>query len=236
MRNSSLTFALLVLGLWWSAEGWSQDCVVELSALKGSYEGDCRNGKAHGKGKAVGTDKYEGEFRSGLPDGQGSYTWSNGNSFTGKFSKGLREGKGTMIYKRVQAPDSTVTGYWRKDQYAGKNEKPWIVRYTSRSVTEVQVEVKSDGFRQVSFLVSNTSGGAISMDNGELPRLKVDDIQMLRGNYGRILNQGGQSKKSETIVFDVEFPAYMKLSIGGEQVEIEFLEEGNYTVNIRINQ
>jgi hypothetical protein len=28
----------------------------------------------------------------------------------------------------------------------------------------------------------------------------------------------------------------MKITIGSEQVEIEFLEEGSYIVNIRINQ
>jgi hypothetical protein len=238
MKNSLLlqsVFGLIAL-FFVSSFVWSQECAVEKETLKGTYTGDCKNGKAHGKGKAAGTDMYEGEFRSGWPDGQGTYTWSNGSSYVGKFSKGLREGKGTMIYKRNNAPDSTVGGYWKKDLYAGKYERPWIVHYTSKSVTEVQVELKNDGYKQVTFFVTNTSGGAVSMDGGELAKLKVDDIQMTKGSHGRTFVNSDHAKKTETIIYDVLFPAYMKVTIGSEQVEIEFLEEGNYIVNVRINQ
>ncbi|HLG38120.1 MAG TPA: hypothetical protein VI461_00580 [Chitinophagaceae bacterium] len=215
---------------------FSQECSVEKGSLKGSYTGDCKNGKAHGKGKAIGTDEYEGDFKSGLPDGQGTYKWSSGNSYTGKFAKGVKDGKGTMIYKRNNAPDSAVTGFWKKDQYAGKYEKPWVVHYTSKMVTEVQVEVKKDGFNLVTFFVTNTSGGAATFDGGELQKLKVDDIQMTKGSHGRTLVNSDHAKKTETIIYDVSFPAYMKVTIGSEQVEIEFLEEGTYIINVRINQ
>src|SRR5438045_1091784 len=91
----SFTFTLLVTG----AKLFSQDCVVESDSLKGTYAGDCRKGKASGHGKAIGADIYEGEFSSGLPDGEGTYTWRNGDSYKGKFQKGLKNGSGVYTYK-----------------------------------------------------------------------------------------------------------------------------------------
>lgn len=109
-------------------------------------------------GKAVGTDTYEGEFRAGLPDEQGIYTWSNGNTRTGKFVKGLREGKGNAIFKRTNAPDSLVEGFRKKNVYPGKYENPYKIYFTSKSITQTEVEYKKDVFNQVTFFVTNTSG------------------------------------------------------------------------------
>ena len=65
-------------------------------SLKGTYEGDCKNGKADGKGKATGTDSYDGEFKNGLPDGIGKYNWKSGDYYEGEWKKGLKDGKGEM--------------------------------------------------------------------------------------------------------------------------------------------
>jgi hypothetical protein len=92
--------------LLFSFAAFSQTCEVDKESLKGTYTGDCKKNKAHGKGKAVGIDTYEGEFKNGVPDGQGTYTWGNKNIFEGKFLKGLREGKGKMTMKRKGAQDS----------------------------------------------------------------------------------------------------------------------------------
>ena len=59
------------------------DCRVMVDDIAGSYEGDCYKGKAHGVGKAIGKDTYEGEFKKGYPEGKGTYTWINGDYFEG---------------------------------------------------------------------------------------------------------------------------------------------------------
>ena len=193
---------------------FSQDCVVEKESLKGTYTGDCKNGKANGKGKAVGTDAYDGDFKAGLPDGQGTYIWSNGNHYIGKFVKGMKEGKGAMSYKRTNANDSIVDGYWKKDNYTGKFEKPFVVIYKSKSVTDVEVQSKNNGFKQITFYVTNTSGGATTISGEEMPKMKVDDIQLTKGSYGRTMSSGDHAKKTEMVLYDVMFPIHMKVSIG----------------------
>ena len=79
---------------------------------------------------------------------------------------------------------------------------------------------------------------------GELPKMKVDEIALTKGSYSRMSSNSDHAKKTETILYDVIFPIRMKVTISSEQaetkfseqVEIEFYEEGNYSVNVRINQ
>jgi len=213
---------------------YSQQCEVEKESLKGTYAGDCKKGKAHGKGKSVGVDTYEGDFKSGLPEGHGTYTWSNQNTFTGKFFKGLREGKGLMVIKRAGAADSLVEGYWKKDVFIGKNEKPWIVYSKTGSVTKVDAEFEVDQMHRIRFIVTNTTGGVGSV-GGQLPKFKVDNVVILKGNYERLTSLESHYKSTETSLMEIRFPLRVKLQIAREEIEMEFFEAGNYTVNIAIN-
>lgn len=99
------------------------DCRVMLDDIAGSYEGDCHKEKAHGHGKAIGKDTYEGEFKKGYPDGEGKYTWINGDYFEGTFVKGKREGEGKMVFASVNA-DSILTGYWEDDRFHQEEKSP----------------------------------------------------------------------------------------------------------------
>ncbi len=65
------------------------NCDVAAPKLYGYYKGYCQNGKAHGQGKAIGKDAYEGQFINGSPHGQGVYMWGDGKCFTGQFKQGV---------------------------------------------------------------------------------------------------------------------------------------------------
>jgi len=224
--------ALLLLSL----TAYSQTCEVDKESLKGTYTGDCKKNKAHGKGKAVGVDTYEGEFKNGIPDGQGTYTWSNKNVFEGKYLKGLREGKGKMTMKRDGAQDSVVEGFWKKDAYIGKYEKPWIVHSKTGSVRDVEVEFTSDPLARIKIVVTNTTGGAQTSSGATMPRYTVDNVQVLKGHYERLTSLESHLKSTETTLIEVVFPIRVKLNIGTEEVELEFFESGSYTVTISINK
>lgn len=216
--------------------GWSQECSVEKQSLKGEYTGDCKKGKAHGKGKAVGADTYEGEFKSGQPDGQGTYTWNSGNTFKGKYVKGFRDGKGTMTFKKAGGQDSIVEGFWKKDVYIGKYEKPWIVHSKTGSIRDVRVEFSPDPIRRIKVIITNTSGGVPTTSGASMPRYTVDNVHVLKGSYERITHLESHLKSTETSLIDTHFPLHVKLSMAREELEIEFLEAGSYIVTISINQ
>jgi len=219
-----------------SSTAWSQECVVDKESLKGTYTGDCKKGKAHGRGKAVGSDIYEGDFKSGIPDGMGTYTWGNGNAFTGKYVKGLREGRGRMTIKKAGGQDSLIDGYWKKDAFIGKNENPWIVHGKTGSVRDVDIEFTADPVNRIRIVITNTTGGVTGSSVNIYPRLKVDNTQVLKGSYERLTSLESHLKSTETSLMEVSFPFRVKLNIAREEVEIEFFEAGSYTVTIAIHQ
>jgi hypothetical protein len=229
-KAKAVTLALLLF----SFGAYSQTCEVDKETIKGTYTGDCKKNKAHGKGKSVGTDTYEGDFKNGTPDGNGTYTWGNKNEFEGKYVKGLREGKGTMTFKKEGTQDSVVEGYWKKDVYIGKNEKPWQVISKTGSVTKVEVEYFPDVIRRIKVIVTNTTGGVSSL-GGQLAAFRVDNVVVVKGFFERMTSLETHFKSTETSLMEVTFPFRGKFMINREEVEIEFFESGSYTVNIAIN-
>ena len=152
-----------------------QDCKVLKPAITGSYTGDCKNGLADGKGVARGIDYYEGQFDKGLPSGKGTYKWADGTYYEGHWENGNRDGSGKMVYR-----DSTISGYWKDDIYAGKKLIPPYEVMRTESVSrfniiksvgaadEVRIRIIQGGSdnRTVSNLsISSSSGDEFRTDN-----------------------------------------------------------------------
>lgn len=138
-------FLILILIFGYHVYAQQSDCKVIVANISGSYSGGCKNGLAHGKGIAQGIDRYEGQFRKGMPNGNGTYTWADGTLYEGQWENGIREGKGKMVYA-----DSLVTGYWMGDRYVGKKLIPpyKITRSMSVSRSTIKKSVSSfDGVR-----------------------------------------------------------------------------------------
>lgn len=151
------------------------DCKVLKSEISDSYSGGCRNGLADGKGVARGIDYYEGQFDKGLPSGKGTYKWADGTYYEGHWENGNRDGSGKMVYR-----DSTVSGYWKDDIYAGKKLIPPYEVMRTESVSrfniiksvgaadEVRIRILQGGSdnRTVSNLsISGSSGDEFRTDN-----------------------------------------------------------------------
>ena len=132
--------------------------------------------------------------------------------------------------------DSIVEGYWKKDAYIGKYEKPYIVLGKTGSVREVRVEYSNDALARVKIVVTNTTGGAQTSSGATMPRYRVDNVQVLKGHYERLTSLEAHLKSTETTLIEVIFPFKVKLNIDREEVEIEFFESGSYIVNIYINK
>ena len=63
------------------------------------YEGTFKEGLYHGKGAGSGwMATYEGEYRNGKFDGHGRATFSLGGSYEGEWRGGVFHGKGTAVY------------------------------------------------------------------------------------------------------------------------------------------
>jgi hypothetical protein len=219
----------------------AQNCKVLLGSVSLSYVGDCKDDKANGKGKATGQDTYEGDFKAGYPDGSGKYTWKQGDWFDGSWKKGIREGQGEMHYKKEGRPDSVMTGFWKKDVYVGRFEIPYKVINQSSKISTVKV-TRNNGYKEhdITFTIESTSGGTSSTgvrdaSFSDIPKMKLTGVDVQKGNFDKQTNFDNLARTSKSILKTVEFPFKATFRIDDSQaVEIEFFEEGNYLVEVRI--
>lgn len=93
-------------------------CKVLLPAISETYTGKCKKGLANGDGKAQGIDTYEGRFKKGVPHGIGTYSWANGDQYTGQWEFGKRQGEGVFKFNH-NSKDSILEGIWNEDIYIG---------------------------------------------------------------------------------------------------------------------
>ena len=77
--------------------------------------GDVQNGT--GKIKTPEGDVYEGLFSNFIPEGEGVFTFANGNIYTGEVSSGQPHGKGNL---QIIAENAVFEGYFRKGKPQGR--------------------------------------------------------------------------------------------------------------------
>lgn len=222
-----ITFRLILINIFMicAFSIYSQEkCKVLLPSISGNYEGKCKNGVANGKGIAVGTDRYEGQFSKGFPQGEGLYTWSNGNTYSGEWFEGKRNGIGIYTIK-LNGQDSIQSGLWRNDSYLGPKPKNPVVTY--------KTSVDRYNFKK---------------NNSPLNRVLINIYQ--NGNYNkgisnfRMSSSSGQDLQiSQSIGYDnVVFPVAIKLTYTTMSklntspyiviFEFEIYEPGNWTVEL----
>lgn len=90
-------------------------CYVADVYLRGQYIGECRDNMAHGRGRAVGEDIYEGDFIQGVLHGHGVYIWYDGDRFVGQFRNGRIHGNGVLIKKNGERQ----AGRWENNRWIG---------------------------------------------------------------------------------------------------------------------
>jgi len=89
-----------------------QGCTVVDNEVRGRYVGQCRDGYAHGFGRAVGRDTYEGDFVRGRIQGKGVYVWSDGDKYVGELSNGQAHGQGVFIKQSGER----ISGIWQNNR------------------------------------------------------------------------------------------------------------------------
>jgi hypothetical protein len=111
----------------------------------------------NGKGTARGLHCYNGKFKDGLPNGTGTYYYSDSQYYKGKLQKEKKEGKGEMHITRTSMSDSVVAGFWSGDEYRGKNYITYTFSTTEQfDLKEISPSVHSGN--TVSIEIATTSG------------------------------------------------------------------------------
>lgn len=206
------------------------NCEVLLDDIKGTYTGECVKGKAYGLGKSIGTDTYEGNFKDGLPDGSGKYTWKNENYYVGYWKKGRFDGEGEMHFKTASLQDSIVKGFWKKGKYIGLYEKQFIVIATTNRISKVECRLTDPKGEDLFITFHQNNASASITSQAEVPSLS--SISTVMGTFYSKNNQV-LTNSSIARIQQVTFPfRAIFFYTNGENAEILFNEKGNYDVYI----
>ena len=91
--------------------------------LQLAYQGECKNGQAHGWGIARGEHGalYQGQFAQGSATGYGVKLYANGDAYAGDWDQGYRHGYGVYEFGE-QSPwrGDKYVGQWQRDQRHGE--------------------------------------------------------------------------------------------------------------------
>jgi len=193
-----------------------------------------QKGKANGEGKAEGTDQYLGEFKDGLPHGKGVYRWKNRNQFDGNWTNGKKDGLGTMSYKRNGKTDSLVAGFWKKGQYIGKHENPYIVHSQTSRISKSQIKFEISPEREIIIKIGNITGNMGSLGKEVTPLPELYEVRILDGGYLRLIKFYQTSKQIAYKLEAITYPFRAKFNIQNQELEVEFHEEVRYTLDIAL--
>ncbi|CAD8212891.1 unnamed protein product [Paramecium octaurelia] len=88
------------------------------------YEGEFNNNRKHGQGWEVFPSKssYKGLYVNGKPEGQGKFTWANGEYYEGEWFNGNKHGCGTWMGLK----GDMYAGQWVDGKPNGKGQHKWI--------------------------------------------------------------------------------------------------------------
>lgn len=210
----------------------AQNCAVLTDSLKGNYEGGCKKGRANGNGVASGIDYYKGEFKDGYPDGKGKYVWNNGNWYEGEWKAGKFDGQGTWHNVNNMDQDSGIlAGFWKQGKYAGKYERPYIMRTMTNGIEDVAVyKVK---VTNVSITVKTNAGAGLSIS----PKHRLTNVLVQKGRYERRMDdENASGVANRYVLYNVEYPFYAILVFDNEQLQIELLENAGWNITVTIGR
>ena len=89
------------------------------------YSGMLRRSVRHGVGRFVsdrGASRYEGNWRGGMRDGNGTQQYANGSVYVGQWAHNTRHGRGTLRYRT----GDVYEGEWDADVPSGHGAMGWV--------------------------------------------------------------------------------------------------------------
>jgi len=203
-------------------------CKAYLYSEIAAYEGECKDGLAHGTGSTTGEEYYEGSFKKGKPHGQGTLFYKNGDSFKGYWRKGLKNGKGQFFMKREGRADSVLAGYWTDDKYVGDGPQKTPFRVLQQlNVNRSRSEMIDEIDQQVELRIQRTGRP-----------LEVTNL-IFRGSSGISYQRGnGQGLTSVEFPFTANVSMFAVTITGNSFAPIEFSFEitkpGNWIVYLEV--
>jgi len=212
----------------------NSSCKVITKELVGRYSGGCKNGLANGNGDATGAYHYVGAFKDGMPNGTGTYYYSEYEYYNGSFQDGIKEGKGEMHYIRKSMPDSVIKGYWSGGEFKGSKYTTYSFSTTEQfDLTEITPS-KTSG-NTITIEIGTNSGSPNGTANGFV--LLLNNITSPTGCILKTRSKYESSFKSYVTLELASFPCKLFGTLSDSQTfEIELYKAANWKFRLFKNK
>ena len=186
------------------------------TTIKGTYDGPWMNGKPHGencKYTTVSGNIYEGEYKDGLIDGRGIFTYANGIKYDGEFKNGFMDGEGTATYNN----GSNYTGHFVRNERHGYG----VLTYSNGTIYKGQwANNRKNGIGTFESPIEVYTGTWVNDDpngNGDITFKETKVILKGKFSYDRQTNNmvvKGIAKYQDDSTYEGMFNNYVKYGEG----------------------
>ena len=149
-----------------------------------------------------------------MPNGQGTYTWANGDNYIGEFKKGIKSGPG-----KFTSEDAVISGYWIDDEYIGESKYPYKLFFADAKISDIQFVRKGSDKNQI----------VIRYEIKERKTKHIDImVTELQGNYTSLI-QEPWTKTLSRVTFPIRFQV-----AGKESYDIVINQPGNWELKVML--
>ncbi|HEY0669271.1 MAG TPA: hypothetical protein VGD22_13885, partial [Sphingobacteriaceae bacterium] len=134
-------------------------------------------------------------------------------------------------------------GTWENNTLQKQSKDAFIIHLKSAHVTEVDVKRRKSSNNNVSINLTNSNSGATFSTNPsgdqanwqQIPPPQLTDITVLEGLYDNIQKNKENARTTSTMLSQVKYPLRIKIEISDQNVDVELLEEGDWIINITLD-
>jgi hypothetical protein len=122
---------------------------------------------------------------------------------------------------------------------------PFKVHSKSAHITSVEIKNKKGTNNNIVIQLTNSNaGGTYSVNPAntgndaswhQIPPPQITDITVMKGEYSSAQKRPDNARNSITTLLQVQYPLRIKIEISGQNLDVEFLEAGNWNLNVALD-
>ena len=124
-----------------------------------------------------------------------------------------------------------------------QKQEPFIIHSKSAHISSIEIKSKKSTGNNITInLSSENAGSAYSetpTDNNakwaNIPPPQITDITVLEGFYASHQKTNENARSNTTLLSQVRYPFRLKIEISDQNLDVEFLEAGNWTIKINLD-
>ena len=148
-------------------------------------------------------------------------------------------GKGTLHLIGSDNVSREYAGFWHEGIFLGTESKAYVIYSLTGKVSEVSIHSghgSTPGDIIITVYDILNGAGTLDSPNGSfLPKQKLTDIQVLAGNFTKMVTDVQSSQMNNIYeLFGVLYPIRLLLTFQTEQVDLEIFDKGKWDIFVKL--